>query len=143
VLGELFQEGKVAAEFCREALRREVRWDNAISDELLRAESTGDARNADFPKVAELFKVIDNKTVTVVVARKLQEQLRQGKWCGREELQKHSVQIWGWRVDDLRLEEFKRFPNVFGWQLLYDDFLGYMAGLLPDIELVSGKPTVI
>lgn len=143
VLGELFREGKVASEFCKEALKREIRWDNAISDELIRAESTGDARNADFPKVAELFKVIDTKTVTVVVAQNLQEQLRKGKWCGREELQKHSVQIWGWRVEELRLEEFKRFPNVYGWRLLYDDFLGYMAGLLPDIELVSGKPTVI
>ncbi|MBI1821684.1 MAG: DEAD/DEAH box helicase [Nitrospirae bacterium] len=143
VLGELFEEGKVAPEFCMEALKREIRWDNTISDELLRAESAGDARNADFPKVAELFKVIDSNTVTVVVASKLQEQLRQGKWCGKDELQKHSVQIWGWRVEDLRLEEFMRSPRVYGWQLPYDSFLGYMAGLLPDIEFVSGKPTVI
>jgi len=143
VLGELFQEGNVAPEFCKEALKREIRWDNSISDELLRAESTSNAENADFPKVAELFKVIDNNTVTVVVANKLQEQLRQGKWCGRGELQKHSVQIWGWRAEDLRLEEFTRFPCVYGWALPYDSFLGYMAGLLPDIEFVSGKPTVI
>lgn len=143
VLGELFQEGKVAPEFCKEALKREIRWDNAINDELLRAESTGDARNTDFPKVAELFKVIDNNTLTVVVADKLQEQLRKGKWCGRGELQKNSVQIWGWRAEDLRLEEFMRFPSVYGWRLPYDSFIGYMAGLLPDIEFVSGKPTVI
>ena len=143
VLGELFQEDKVAPEFCKEALKREIRWDNAISDEILRAENTGDARNADFPKVAELFKVIDSNTVTVVVANKLQEQLQQGKWCGRDELQKHSVQIWGWKAEDLHLEEFSRFPRVYRWRLPYDSFLGYMAGLLPDIELVSGKPTVI
>lgn len=143
VLGELFQEDKVAPEFCKEALKREIRWDNAINDEILRAESTGDARNADFPKVAELFKVIDSDTVTVVVGNKLQEQLQQGKWCGRDELQKHSVQIWGWRAEDLRLEEFMRFPRVYGWGLPYDFFLGYMAGLLPVIEIASGKPTVI
>jgi len=143
VLGDLFREDKVAPEFCKEALKREVRWDNAVSDELLRAESTGDARNTDFPKVAELFKVIDNNTVTVIVSEKLREQLQKGKWCGRGELQKHSVQIWGWRADDLRLEEFIGFPRVYGWPLAYDSFLGYMAGLLPDIEFVSGKPTVI
>ncbi len=143
VLGELFQEGKVAPEFCKEALKREIRWDNAMSKELLRAESTGNARNANFPKVAELFKVIDNNTVTVVVADTLQEQLRKGKWCGRGELQKHSVQIWGWKAEDLQLEEFKNFPRVYGWRLAYDNFLGYMAGLLPDIEFVSGRPTVI
>lgn len=143
VLGELFQEGRVAQEFCKEALKREIRWDNTISGELLRAESTRDARNTDFPKVAELFKVIDNNTVTVVVADELQEQLRSGKWCGRDELQKHSVQIWGWRAEDLGLEEFMRFPRVYGWRLPYDSFLGYMAGLLPDIEFAGGKPTVI
>jgi CRISPR-associated endonuclease/helicase Cas3 len=143
VLGELFQEGKVAPEFCKEALRREIRWDNAISDELLRAESAGDARNADFPRVAELFKVIDSNTVTVVVPNELQEQLRFGRWCGRETLQKHSVQVWGWRVEALGLVEFPKFPGVYGWRLAYDSFLGYMAGLLPTIEFASGKPTVI
>ncbi len=143
VLGELFQEGKVTPEFCKEALRREIRWDNALSDELLRAESASDARNSDFPKVAELFKVIDSNTVTVVIASELREQLRHGKWCGRDTLQKRSVQIWGWRVEELGLEEFPKFPGVYGWRLAYDSFLGYMAGLLPTIEFASGKPTVI
>ncbi len=143
VLGELFRESKVTPEFCKEALRREIRWDDALNDELLRAESASDARNSDFPKVAELFKVIDSNTVTVVVASELQEQLRYGKWCGRETLQKHSVQVWGWRVEELGLEEFPKFPGVYGWRLTYDNFLGYMAGLLPAVEFASGKPTVI
>lgn len=167
VLGELFQEGNVAPDFCKEALKREIRWDNALNDELLRAENTGDSRVTDFPKVAELFRVIDSNTVTVVIACDLQEQLqlgnwcskppckrdycartqherqKKGKWCGTDVLQKHSVQIWGWRAEELRLEEFPKFPGVYGWGLAYDSFLGYMTGLLPAIEFASGKPTVI
>lgn len=144
VLSELFQEGKASPEFCTEALKREVRWSGgALSKELLHAESTGDARGTDFPKVAELFRVIDNNTVTVVVGNKMQEQLRRGEWCERNELQKQSVQIWGWRVAELRLEEFSRFPGLYGWPFAYDSFLGYMAGLLPVIEFASGKPTVL
>lgn len=145
VLGDLFQEGKVAPEFCKEALKREIR-DNEIGkevDALFRAENTGDARAADFPKVAELFRVIDSNTVTVVISNELQEQLRRGKWCGRDVLQKHSVQIWGWRIEEFGLEEFSRFPGVYGWRLPYDSFLGHMAGMLPAIEFASGKPTVI
>lgn len=145
VVGDLFQEGKVAPEFCKEALRREIR-DKEIGkvvEALVRAESTGDARATDFPKVAELFRVIDSNTVTVVVAEGLQEQLRRGKWCGRDVLQKHSVQIWGWRVEELGLEEFSSCPGVYGWRLAYDSFLGYMTGLLTAIEFASGKPTVI
>ena len=143
VLGELFQEGKVSPEFCKEALKREIRWNNELNDELLRAESTEHVRNADFPKVSELFKVIDANTVTAVVAEKLRDQLGQGKWCGATELQKYSVQIWGWRATDLRLEEFEGFPHVYRWSLPYDPFIGYMAGLLPKIEFASGAPTVI
>jgi CRISPR-associated endonuclease/helicase Cas3 len=144
VMARLFEEGKIAPQYCKEALRQEIRWNNsALSKALLEAESTKNARNADFRKVAELFKVIDANTVTVVVAPHLQEQLRQGKWCGRDALQKHSVQIWGWRVEELALKEFPRFSGLYGWQYDYDGFLGYMVGLLPVIEFASGKPTVI
>lgn len=143
VLAELFEEGKVAPEYCQEALRREIRWNNTLTDEIIKAESTRDARNTDFRKVAELFKVIDSNTVTVVVAPRLQEQLLRGQWCRQEQLQKHSVQIWGWRAEDLRLEEFPRFPGLYRWPFDYDSFLGYMTGLLPIIEVASGKPTII
>lgn len=143
VMAELFEEGKIGPEYCNEALRREIRWSNTLNDEILKAESTKDARNADFPKVAELFKVIDANTVTVVIAPQLQEQLSRGEWCGREQLQKHSVQIWGWRADDLGLEEFPRFPGLYRWPYEYDLLLGYMAGMLPILEVASGKPTVI
>lgn len=143
VMAELFEEGKIAPEYCKEALKREIRWSNTLNDEILKAESTRDARNTDFPKVAELFRVIDTNTVTVVVAPHLQEQLLRGEWCGRDQLQKHSVQIWGWRAEELRLEEVPRFPGLYRWPFEYDNFLGYMVGLLPVIEFASGKPTVI
>lgn len=144
VLAGLFDENKVAPEYCKEALRREVRWNNANdAKELLKAESSSNSGETDFPKVAELFKVIDAYTVTVVIAPALQEQLRQGRWCGRDALQKHSVQIWGWRIDELSLKEFPKFPGLYGWPLSYDAFLGYMAGLLPVIEFSTGRPTVV
>jgi CRISPR-associated endonuclease/helicase Cas3 len=143
VMAELFAENKITPEYCKEALRREIRWSNTLNDEILKAESTRDARNADFPKVAKLFKVIDANTVTVVIAPQLQKQLLRGEWCGRDQLQKHSVQIWGWRAEELRLEEFPRFPGLYHWPFEYDSFLGYMTGLLPIVEVASGKPTII
>ncbi len=127
---------------CKEALKQEIRWSNALNDELLKAESTSNAKQTNFPEVAKIFKVIDANTVTVVVDAALRERLQQGEWCGRTELQKHSVQIWGWRVEELRLQEFPRFPGLYGWPFEYDSFLGYMAGLLPVIDFASGKPTV-
>jgi hypothetical protein len=78
VIGELFDEGKIAPEYCKEALRREIRWNNnALGKTILEAEGRAklkappsttvpDASNTDFPKVAELFKVIDANTATVL-----------------------------------------------------------------------------
>ena len=143
VLAGLFNDGNVTPEYCKEALKQEIRWSNALNDELLKAESTSNAKQTNFPEVAKIFKVIDANTVTVVVDAALRERLQQGEWCGRTELQKHSVQIWGWRVEELRLQEFPRFPGLYGWPFEYDSFLGYMAGLLPVIDFASGKPTVI
>ena len=149
ILGDLFCENKVSPEYCKEALRREIGWDTRSKaiDSILKAESTGNAGNTDFPQVAELFKVIDSNTVTVVISPELQEKLSKGKWCAREELQKHSVQLWGWRIEQLslqRLNTFKSFPEVYGWGTYdYDGFLGCMAGLLPVIEVASGGATII
>ena len=46
-----------------------------------------------------------------------------------------------WRAEDLRLGELPRFLGLYRWPFAYDSFLGYMAGLLPIIEVASGKPT--
>ncbi len=150
ILSELFEEGKIAPEYCKEALKREIRWNNPLNSQLLEAESARDARNADFPEVAELFKVIDANTVTVVIAPHLQEQLlshpngNRGVFKElRNELQKHSVQIWGWRAEELGLQEFSCFPGLYRWPYDYDCFLGYMRGLLPVIDFAAGKPTAL
>jgi hypothetical protein len=50
-MAELFEEGKIAPEYCDEALRREIRWSNTFNDEILKAESIRDARNTDFPRL--------------------------------------------------------------------------------------------
>jgi CRISPR-associated endonuclease/helicase Cas3 len=79
VLAELFAEGKVeghyAPDFCTEALCREVRTRGLadLNKKLRKAEAT-----LDFPEVDDLFQVIEQATVTVVVDRKLQRQLEIG-----------------------------------------------------------------
>lgn len=135
ILGEMFNEGLVAAEQCREALRREIRQEGmrGEADAILRAE-----RNQDFPSVEEQFAVIDAKTVTVVVDEDVKKRLEEGRSVLSEELHTHSVQIWGYRKDEWALAESKRYPGVFLWKLAYDDFLGYMKGVLKVEEFKKG-----
>jgi CRISPR-associated endonuclease/helicase Cas3 len=144
VLTELFQENKVNIASCKEALRREVRWNESrLKDDLTAAENSGNMSNADFEAVAAQFQVIDSATVTATVNEGLKARLRAGRHVSRRELQMGSVQLWGRKVNELRLPQFPAYPGVYEWNLDYDSFLGYMAGLLPIIEFSSGSPTVI
>ncbi len=129
VLGELFNEGQVGVSLCTEALRREIRRSRLKKDELLKAECA-----LNFPKVAELFRVIDSSTLTAVVDEPLKDKIESGQHVLSQELQNGSVQIYGSRAGEWALREFDHMPGLFAWELGYDSFLGYMAGVLPLID---------
>jgi CRISPR-associated endonuclease/helicase Cas3 len=128
VLGGLFAEGKVGSGYATLAMQREIRMKNtgtAGEDAIVRAERIGD-----YPKVTELFKVIDTDTVTVVVDRTLVKRLEQGESIDRNLLQQLSVQIWSARKELWQVKEVPGYPGLYYWPYGYDDFLGYMAGVL-------------
>ena len=130
VLGELFNEGQVGVSSCTEALRREIRRSQLKKDELLKAE-----RAFSFPKVAELFRVIDSPTtMTAVVDRTLKEKISSGETVPNKKLQDGSVQIYGTRMNEWGVREFDHLPGLFAWELGYDPFLGFMAGVLPLVD---------
>ncbi|MDD9974422.1 MAG: CRISPR-associated endonuclease Cas3'' [Gemmatimonadota bacterium] len=129
VLGELFNERQVGVSACTEALRREIRRSRLQKDELLKAE---DALN--FPKVAELFRVIDSPTLTAVIDESIKEKFEYGQRVLTQDLQNGSVQIYGSRATEWALREFDRLPGLFSWELDYDPFLGFMAGVLPLVD---------
>ena len=129
VLGELFNERRVGVSSCTEALRREIRRSRLEKEELLKAEK---AHN--FPKVAELFRVIDSPTLTAVVDEALQEMIESGQRIPSQKLQNGSVQIYMSRAGEWALREFDHVPGLFAWKLGYDPFLGFMAGVLPLVD---------
>jgi len=131
VLGELWAEGKIDPAYCTEALEREIRLGRRadLHKELRQAEAS-----YDFPKVEELFRVIDQKTVTAIVSRTLQEKLKKGSPVDWREIQRHSVQIYANRLEGLGVVDSPELPGVHLWTLPYDEFLGYMAGALPLVD---------
>jgi len=134
VLGELFAEDKVSPDFCTEALRREIRQEGMPKkkEDILKAE-----RNANFPEVEKLFRVIDSETVTAVVDEALIHRLESYEKVTRAELQLASVQIWHSKEQEFGLERLDRvrgYEDLRKWKLPYDRFLGYMAGVLPLVD---------
>ena len=91
-------------------------------------------RAFDFPKVAELFRVIDSPTLTAVVDETLKEAIESGQRVTNQELQNGSVQIYTSRASEWTVREFDQVPGLFAWELDYDPFLGFMAGVLPLVD---------
>jgi CRISPR-associated endonuclease/helicase Cas3 len=128
VLGELFSQKQVKPDSATEAMRREIRQNGLrkISDEIMASE-----RNLRFPDVADKFKVIDSNTVTVIVDEILKDRLKKHEKVMPDDIQKGSVQIWADRKVRYDLQPLDGLAGMWAWNLLYDDFLGYMAGVLP------------
>jgi CRISPR/Cas system-associated endonuclease/helicase Cas3 len=83
--------------------------------------------NLCFESVEKEFNVIENDSYLAIVNPAFAEQLKQGNTDWRE-LQKHSVQIRKNVLDKFNLKPFT--DNIYLWKYGYDNFLGYMAGIL-------------
>ncbi|MGI9172116.1 MAG: helicase-related protein, partial [Chthoniobacterales bacterium] len=118
---------------CTDALQREIHQDHG--EKALRMEEIFQAeKDADYPQVAKLCRVIDAATLTAVVDPELIQRLEntdRSLWPTWREIMLGSVQLWLGKEREFSLPELRGLPGVFRWNLPYDSFLGYMAGLLP------------
>jgi CRISPR-associated endonuclease/helicase Cas3 len=127
ILGELFQENRVNAQSSTEAMRREVRRQGLRDscEAILKAE-----RNKMFPLVEKEFRVIDSYTVTAIVDQDLIARLEGREPVAPHEIQALSVQIWAQKQEHYALRPIGIYSDMFAWTLMYDEFIGYMAGIL-------------
>lgn len=126
VLLELIAEGNpISPNLCTTALKREIRLAGTFTSLLLKSEL-----GLRFPQVEKDFQVIASDTRTVVVDTDLVERLEKHCPVDWRDIQKASVQIWGYRLDALRIPEVSGHPGIYKWIYTYDDFIGYMAGVL-------------
>lgn len=129
ILEELFEEEKVAPQYCREAMRREVCEKNqkdAKHDPIVKSEES-----RDFPSVDELFRVIPDNTVTAIIDEELCKRIEQHEKVDFLELQQKSVSIFSRNIHKFGLKPLQGFDDLHEWTIGYDrDFLGYMDGVL-------------
>lgn len=142
VLDQMFRESLVKnlspSELAKEAMQREV---TTRGEEKMKEICKSEC-DMEYPKVAELCRVIDSDTRLAVIDPELIEMLRRGEKVDYKQLLLHSVQIWSYRVSQFPIEPV--FPHdtvqndantLYAWASVYDaDFLGYMAGVIPVLE---------
>lgn len=134
IVGELFFEGKVSLMFCTEAMRREVRRTGIKSDASLLDAAE---QKQQFVEVESRFRVIDSNTEIAVVQNSLKSRLRNRDAVSFQELQNGSVQIYSNRRIEFALAPIVERPGVYEWTLAYDSFVGYMAGVIDQTEILN------
>jgi CRISPR-associated endonuclease/helicase Cas3 len=137
VLAKLFDEGKIGPDFCTEALLREIREKNvgmAGDDLIVQAEN-----RYNYPTVAKMFQVIENDELFTVIADKgFKERLENGEKPTRREMQNLTVKMRKDQIEALRLPTIRRYEDLyFCYPEYYDDFLGYMRGVLQTISVLQ------
>ncbi len=126
---------------CTDALQREILQDHGEKasrmEDIFQAE-----KDADYPQVAKLCRIIDAATKTVVVEPGLIQRLEnpdRSQWPGWRELMLGSVQLWANRLDagKLPVKPLGHDGELWAWIGEYNSFLGYMAGVMPLLK--AGK----
>ena len=134
-----FENGeKIVPELSTKSLNDEL-LEKGISPlfiELLNCE-----QNKIFPKVEELFKVINTDTRIVIVDTKICNAIKYHKKISWQDIQKHSVRIYGYKLDEYKVGDV--IPGIYQWKLGYDNFIGIMAGALPVIKSISGEGLIV
>lgn len=124
---------------CTDAIQREILQDHGEKasrmEDIFQAE-----KDADYPQVAKLCRIIDADTQTVVIDQELIQRLEsrdRNLWPASREILSGSVQLWSTRLDagKLPIKPIENMSELWAWVGAYDTFLGYMAGLLPLLKL--------
>ena len=129
VLRRILEEGRpVSASLCTEALRRELQLDPS-SDSLLKR-IVLEERRMRFPEVERHFKIIAADTRTIVVDQNIVRRMEAFEPVDWRDILRGSVQLWGYKIEKMRIPEIVGHPGAFKWHLEYSPFLGIMEGVL-------------
>jgi len=142
VLQELFDENLLTQfdpRIVTEAMRRELLRDTSRhADSLLSLE-----QRYDFPAVDELCKVISDNSILVLVDHDIRQRLERFDKVDTTLIIRNSVRIWSNKVLNLKLPTIHGHKDFLWWDYEYDpDFLGYMKGLLPILNMQNNVQIV-
>ncbi len=134
VLKKLFSQGLVNSDNPSTLVTKAMKWELMQDDEefLKRVKEIQKAEaSMDYPKVAELCKVINQDTRLVIVNKKIVDRIKNGERLQSNEIMKYSVQIWAEKLKEMPVEEIQGQKELYFWKGEYDsEFLGYMKGNL-------------
>ncbi|HQL92977.1 MAG TPA: hypothetical protein PK381_06450, partial [Anaerolineaceae bacterium] len=129
ILQDFIEKGySIEPSLTTEAIEREIKiyGSKPISEKLVENEE-----KQNFQFVNDNFTVIEKNTCTTVVDEFTANRIRSGllDW---QDLQRNSVQIGYNKLQKLHIPHI--LDEIYFWNLRYDDFLGYMAGIIDVVD---------
>lgn len=151
VLRKLFEENvfnsKNATEITSEAMRLELMSD--FGEFSIKAEEIKNSENTnDFPEVAKLARVIDADTRTVIITKKVADDIERNDKVKQIDLILNSVQIRYYKLNSSGFKDFckpiHRYDELYCWTGKYDsNFIGYMEAIVPLLELDANSLSIV
>ena len=129
ILRELIEMGtKIEPSLTTWAIEREIK---LYGSDSMSKKLPDNECERNFPFVNKNFKVIDSDTRITVVDSTIADNIHKGhiNW---HELQQNSLQIAYYKLQDLHVPQIA--DGIYHWNLKYDDFLGYMAGIIDNLK---------
>ncbi len=138
VLERFFERGDVgqssASDLCTTALHAEL---NETPIDLRKIEESEKKKN--YPEVSQLYKVIEDESVTVLVEPTL-SRFETGESLRSADIVRGSVRIRKNAAKKLSLRALYGSEELYAWTLAYDPaFLGYMDGVLNADAAFAGE----
>lgn len=128
ITADLYREQKISSFFCKEAMKREIREQNlglCENDPIVKAE-----KGRQFPEVEHMFKVITSNTLTAIIDEDLRGRIERREKLEPSEIQQKSVEIYSSKALQYGVMPLLGSVDLYAWMLEYDNFLGYMTGVL-------------
>jgi CRISPR-associated endonuclease Cas3-HD len=140
VLSRYFEKNiDITPELSTQSIHKEI---------ILKGQETTDNKNlvrkeeiSRFPLVEKEFKVINTDTRFTIVDKELIKRIENYENVKWHEIQKKSVTIWGYKLQDLHIPQIR--SGLYKWNLDYNDFLGYMAGVLTVEKFLTGEGIIV
>ncbi|WP_130811757.1 CRISPR-associated endonuclease Cas3'' [Olsenella sp. Marseille-P4559] len=125
----------VNAELSTTSMNEELSWGSNERVRLFIRKLLDDEGDYEFKEIASEFKVIDDDTVVAIIDPELAERAVRGYSCW-ENLQSGSVSIRKCYIGKWQLQKLSE--DLYQWTLPYDDFLGYMRGVMELGQFTNG-----
>lgn len=128
----LYEKRNIESELATQSLQDEILL-NGVSKKF--KELVEDETNMNFKKVAKEYRVIEESSAIAIINKDYIDKIR-NKVIDWGDLQRNSLNVSEYKLKKYNCPEI--YENIYFWNLGYDNFIGYMRGIVDNFDSICG-----